>query len=159
MKLHPIQTGGIVSGDAGQLPAATREVLQATASLYERTGFTPPWICYIATVSDRPVGTCGFKSAPEHGRIEIAYFTFPGLEGSGIATQMARSLIAMATDADPGVVVAAQTLPERNASHRVLEKLGFTCIGSLEHPEDGTVLEWQKADRVAQQTVAAVRAR
>jgi RimJ/RimL family protein N-acetyltransferase len=39
--------------------------------------------------------------------------------------------------------VAAQTLPERNASHRVLEKLGFEAVETVDHPEDGMVLEWQ----------------
>jgi [ribosomal protein S5]-alanine N-acetyltransferase len=126
------------------LPPELHGVLQATAQLYQAAGFVPPWICYLALAHDTPVGTCGFKSAPKDGRVEIAYFTFPGYEGKGIATQMARRLVAVALDAQPGVVVAAQTLPDRNASHRVLEKLGFMCIGSLQHPEDGKVLEWQK---------------
>jgi hypothetical protein len=39
--------------------------------------------------------------------------------------------------------VFAQTLPERNASHRILEKLGFEAVGTINHPEDGEVLEWQ----------------
>jgi hypothetical protein len=63
---------------------------------------------------------------------------------------MAAKLLAIAGMADPAVIVAAQTLLARNASHRVLEKHAFTCIGRIEHPEDGTVLEWQKANlRVA----------
>jgi RimJ/RimL family protein N-acetyltransferase len=122
-------------------------------------GFSPPWICYVAVANDKAVGTCGFKSAPHQGRVEIAYFTFPDYEGKGVATQMSRQLVAMARNAEPGLVIAAQTLPARNASHRVLEKLGFICVGPLEHPEDGTVLEWRMADRVAQPSVAAVRDR
>lgn len=59
------------------------------------------------------VGTCGFKSSPDQGRVEIAYFTFPDFEGRGLATAMAGELLAIA-------------------------------IGSVEHPEDGTVLEWRK---------------
>lgn len=144
MRLHPIQQGGVVSKDAGQLPPELLEVLTATAGLYALVGYAPPWICYIATDGDQPVGTCGFKSAPDAGRVEIAYFTFPGHEGRGAATRMATALLGVAAQADPGVAVVAQTLPERNASHRVLEKLGFTCMGSVEHPQDGTVLEWQK---------------
>ena len=45
----------------------------------------------------------------------------------------------------PAVLAAAQTLPERNASHRILEKLGFRHITTIDHPEDGTVWEWQLA--------------
>jgi RimJ/RimL family protein N-acetyltransferase len=55
----------------------------------------------------------------------------------------------IARDAQPDLTVAAQTLPEHNASHRVLEKPGFECRGSLAHPEDGTVLEWQMSSPVA----------
>jgi [ribosomal protein S5]-alanine N-acetyltransferase len=143
MRLIPIQHGGKLEQDAGLLPAEAIGVLQATAELYKVVGFQPPWICYVAITNDKFVGTCGFKSAPLNGRVEIAYFTFPGYEGKGVATQMGRKLLSIARDEQPEATVAAQTLPERNASHRVLEKLGFVSTGSLQHPEDGLVLEWQ----------------
>jgi RimJ/RimL family protein N-acetyltransferase len=150
MKLEPIQTGGTVLANLGELPPEAQAVLQATAGLYDAVGFNPPWICYIAVRGGRAVGTCGFKSPPADGRVEIAYFTFPAFEGRGVATSMAGELIQLATRTDPRVTVAAQTLPERNASHRILEKHGFTCMGAVEHPEDGTVLEWRRDDsRVA----------
>ena len=146
MRLFPIQRGGVLPEGVGPLPEEVNGALAATSGLYESAGFVPPWICYVAVASGKVVGTCGFKAAPSQGRVEIAYFTFPGYEGKGIATQMARQLVSMALDTDSDVIVAAQTLPGRNASHRVLEKVGFTCVGPLEHPEDGTVLEWRKAD-------------
>jgi [ribosomal protein S5]-alanine N-acetyltransferase len=89
------------------------------------------------------VGICSFKSAPLNGRVEMAYFTFPEHEGRGIATEMASQLVAMTTARPDVSSVAAQTLPERNASHRVLEKLGFRAMGTVNHPQDGVVLEWQ----------------
>jgi RimJ/RimL family protein N-acetyltransferase len=144
MRLLAIQRDGVLPEGIGRLPAEADGVLSATSDLYESAGYVPPWICYFAVASDKVVGTCGFKSAPAEGRVEIAYFTFPGYEGKGIATQMARQLVSMARAADSEVIVAAQTLPARNASHRVLEKAGFTCVGALEHPEDGAVLEWRK---------------
>lgn len=144
MRLVPIQRDGKPEERVGHLPAEADGVLHATSELYQAVGFEPPWICYVAVLSDKLVGTCGFKSAPLNGRVEIAYFTFPGYEGKGVATQMARQLLSIARDARSDLIVAAQTLPERNASHRVLEKLGFVCAGSLQHPEDGVVLEWQK---------------
>jgi [ribosomal protein S5]-alanine N-acetyltransferase len=159
MRLFPIQLGGVISEGIGQLSAEADGVLAATSELYDSTGYTPPWICYVAIVNDMVVGTCGFKGPPIQGRVEIAYFTFPAYEGKGIASQMARQLVSIARDADSQVLVAAQTLPERNASHRVLEKLGFSCVGSLEHPEDGTVLEWHLTYRVAQQPHAAIGSR
>jgi hypothetical protein len=41
------------------------------------------------------------------------------------------------------VTVTAQTLPEENPSTSVLRKLNFRMVGSVEHPEDGLVWEWQ----------------
>jgi RimJ/RimL family protein N-acetyltransferase len=88
------------------------------------------------------VGTCSFKGPPAEGAAEIAYYTFAGFEDRGIATAMAGFLIEQAA-AMPGVAkVIAHTLPERNASTRILEKIGMTLAGVGE--EDGTaVWRWE----------------
>jgi [ribosomal protein S5]-alanine N-acetyltransferase len=47
--------------------------------------------------------------------------------------------------ADQGVrIVRAHTLPERNASTRVLEKCGFEFTGEVVDPEDGPVWRWER---------------
>ena len=149
MQLLAISADGSAAGYEGVLTAELSEVLQHTVDFYLRVGFEVPWISYLAVEGSRAVGICSFKSAPLNGRVEIAYFTFPEYEGRGIATEMASQLVAM-TNARPDVsCVAAQTLPARNASHRVLEKLGFRAIGTVEHPEDGVVLEWQLTRRAS----------
>lgn len=132
----------------GVLPEVMHEVMRAIVSLYESVGFKEPWICYLALEDAVPVGTCGFKSAPVDGRVEIAYFTFPEFENKGIATAMAAELLAIARQCEPLVVVAAQTRPEQNASTHVLAKLGFRLVGAVDHAEDGTVWEWQLAPRI-----------
>jgi RimJ/RimL family protein N-acetyltransferase len=143
INLLPINADGTVAVDDALQPGAATDILEQTAALYARVGFNPPWISYLAVEGTHAVGVCSFKSAPVEGRVEIAYFTFPGNEGRGIATAMAARLVAIARDR-PGVAcIAAQTLPGRNASHRILEKLGFHAVGTVEHPGDGTVLEWQ----------------
>jgi [ribosomal protein S5]-alanine N-acetyltransferase len=146
--LLAISSDGSVVGHEGVLASELSEVLQHTVSLYSRVGFEPPWISYLAVAESQPVGICSFKSPPVNGRVEIAYFTFPEYEGRGIGTEMASQLVAIA-NAQPMSCIAAQTLLERNASHRVLEKLGFRAIGPVEHPEDGVVLEWQLIRRVS----------
>jgi RimJ/RimL family protein N-acetyltransferase len=55
-----------------------------------------PVLAYVAVKDGRPLGTCGFMSPPVDGRVEIAYFTFPGNEGQGIATAMATELVKIA---------------------------------------------------------------
>jgi [ribosomal protein S5]-alanine N-acetyltransferase len=128
-----------------ELSDAAREVGKAMCQMYQAQGFAPPWIGYFAQEDGAVVGTCAFKGPPQDGRVEIAYFTFPEHEGRGIATEMARQLVALARRAAPGITVAAQTLPEENASTTVLHKLGFQNTGLLNHPEDGPVWEWRLA--------------
>lgn len=142
VSLIPIDRDGTLRGYAGALPDVMGEVIRAMVDLYGIVGFEEPWIGYLSLANGVPVGACGFKSPPSDGRVEIAYFTFPDSEGRGFATAMASELSALA-GAFP-VVVAAQTLPERNASHRVLEKVGFRHVDTIDHPDDGIVWEWRQ---------------
>jgi GNAT superfamily N-acetyltransferase len=90
------------------------------------------------------VGSCAFKGAPtEEGTVEIAYFTYPGFEGRGYATGMAGKLIALASGSPAVRRVVAHTLPETNASTRVLERVGMTFMGEVIDPDDGRVWRWQ----------------
>jgi len=117
--------------------------MSSTAELYMSAGYVPPWTGYLAIEKDQCVGTCAFKSPPQDNCVEIAYFTFPGHEGHGVATRMAQALVQIAFEAVPGLTIAAQTLPEESASTSVLKKLGFQFAAELEHPEDGKVWEWR----------------
>jgi ribosomal-protein-alanine N-acetyltransferase len=109
--------------------------------------------------SDSVVGTCGFRTGPSaEGEIEIAYFTFPPYEGLGYATQMAAELTRIALASSSVRRVVAHTLPERNASTRVLEKVGMRLFGPVEDPEDGIVWRWQ-IDGAAEQRDAADKRR
>jgi [ribosomal protein S5]-alanine N-acetyltransferase len=90
------------------------------------------------------IGSCAFKSAPsEDGTVEIAYFTYPDFERRGYATQMARKLIELASGSRDVQRIVAHTLPEANASTRVLEKSGMTFVGEVIDSEDGRVWRWQ----------------
>lgn len=118
------------------------EIGPAFAALYERAGFVRPWVGYVAVRQGVPVGSCGFKGPPAKGRVEIAYQTFEGFEGRGIATAMARRLLEIALADDPGVLVTARTLPKHGPSTSILRKLGFYLQGTVEDPDDGPVWEW-----------------
>jgi ribosomal-protein-alanine N-acetyltransferase len=140
--LVPILRDGSVADPALDLAAVPADVLPATVTLYAARGFVPPWTAYLAVEGGRAVGTCAFPAAPRGARVEIAYFTFPAAQGRGVATAMARRLVALARAADPALAVLAYTLPERGASTAILSKLGFACSGLVDHPEDGWVWEW-----------------
>jgi len=91
------------------------------------------------------VGKCGFKGPPgADGVVEIAYFIAPEHCGKGYATEAAEALVDCAF-AEPRVrTVRAHTLPEDNASGRILTKCGFQRIGEVLDPEDGRVWRWEK---------------
>lgn len=135
-------------GDPGtalgiEVSGTAAAVCQATAEMYKTTGFTPPWIGYLAVSAGQAVGTCAFKAAPSDGAVEIAYFTFPGHEGQGIATSMARQLIDIAYATDRSLKIIAHTPPEQSASNAILHKIGFLLLGDWEDPVAGTVWEWE----------------
>lgn len=146
MKLVPIDEDGQVPLAAKDPSASVLLVLEQTAALYRRRGFQPPWVGYLALEGDAWVGTCAFAGPPAGGEVELAYFTFPGQEGRGVATRMAGALIEETAAAADGLqlVVIAHTLPEAGASTRILGKLGFHLLGTVEHPDDGSVWKWRK---------------
>ena len=141
--LLEIGRDGVVSAPGVDLAGAASAVCQATAEMYQTTGFAPPWTGYLAVSVGEVVGTCAFKSAPSDGAVEIAYFTFPGHEGQGIATAMVRQLIDMAYATDRSLKIIAHTPPERGASNAILQKIGFLLLGDWEDPVDGIVWEWE----------------
>jgi [ribosomal protein S5]-alanine N-acetyltransferase len=77
--------------DVPDLLDVAKKVGSAYVTLYKQMGFVPPWLGYFALDGGVLIGTCGFKSQPVAGRVEIAYFTFPGFEGRGYARRMPRS--------------------------------------------------------------------
>lgn len=52
-------------------------------------------------------------------------------------------LVAKAFASDSILAVRAHTLPEHNASTKVLAKCGFKFIEEITHPEDGLIWRWE----------------
>jgi ribosomal-protein-alanine N-acetyltransferase len=88
-------------------------------------------------------GIAGYKAKPAEGSVEIAYLTFPRLEGRGYATAAVRGLIELAAGEVDRIV--AHTLPEENASNAALTKCGFEFDGIADDPDDGPVWRWSKS--------------
>jgi [ribosomal protein S5]-alanine N-acetyltransferase len=135
--------GSELGRDLALEPGTAAAVCLATAEMYRTTGFTPPWVGYLGVLAGKVVGTCAFKAAPSDGAVEIAFFTFPGHEGRGVATSMVRQLIDIAYASDRSLRIIAHTPPERSASNAILRKVGFLLLGDWEDPVDGTVWEWE----------------
>jgi [ribosomal protein S5]-alanine N-acetyltransferase len=91
------------------------------------------------------VGSCSFKGPPAEGAVEIAYAIEPEMQGQGFATEAAQALVDFAFSSGEVRVVRAHTLPEANASTRVLAKCGFVHLGQVIEPEDGPVWRFERA--------------
>ena len=89
------------------------------------------------------VGSCAFKGPPADGVVEIAYGIEPEHRCKGYATEAAEALTEFAF-AQSVPTVRAHTLPELNASTRVLTKCGFEYLGEVIDPEDGLVWRWER---------------
>jgi RimJ/RimL family protein N-acetyltransferase len=90
------------------------------------------------------IGLCSFGGPPSRqGTVEISYGIAPSYRGRGFATEAAQLIVARAFEDERVRKVQAHTLPEHNASTKVLEKCGFTWQGELMHPEDGLIWRWE----------------
>lgn len=142
MSLKPLLPHGDGGGpdEPAELVAG---VITAMRQVYWKHGYEPPWVGYWGQFGGECVGTCGYKSPPVAGRVEIAYFTFPEFELRGHGARMAAELVRIAREADPALIVIAHTLPKENPSTSILRKLQFQHLGPVDDPEDGIVWRWE----------------
>ena len=89
------------------------------------------------------VGFGGYKGPPTNGEVEIGYSVAPGHRRRGHATAAAQLLIDHAR-AVGVTTVCAYTLPEPNASTRVLTRCGLTRTEVVEDAEEGYVWRWER---------------
>jgi RimJ/RimL family protein N-acetyltransferase len=123
---------------------------EVSAEFLERlSGPAPadPWKDGFAVVHNADsivIGFCSFTGPPSADEmVEIAYGIAPGYQNRGHATEAAQALIHYANASRRVRIIRAHTLPEPNASTRVLLKCGFTLVGEVTHAEDGIVWRWE----------------
>lgn len=148
LKLIP-QTREDAHAYVEQMPPHERAMVSAAwLALLDGSSPADPWIHGFTMVhrdGGSVVGKCGFKGPPDtEGMVEIAYGVNPEHEGKGYATEAAQALVSYAFSHEPVRVVRAHTLPQVNASTRILAKCGFRQIGEVIDPEDGLVWRWER---------------
>lgn len=143
-----------------KVAAGLREFLlgpEVSAEFMARLKSAPtadPWkdgFAVVHVAENAVIGLCSFVGPPGNDEmVEIAYGIAPAYQNRGYAGEAARALVASAFASGRVRTIRAHTLPQRNASTRVLEKCGFTLIGEFTHPEDGEVWRWelQKREKV-----------
>lgn len=143
---NPVAALSPQADNAAEVEPWTSRVAAMTRDLQQWSGAAKPWIGYLAIrENDRAlVGTCAFKGPPRDGAVEIAYFTFPPFEGQGVASAMAAELVARSL-AEPGIAaVLAHTLAEESPATRILHRLGFITVGTVNDPDDGPIWRWAR---------------
>ena len=141
--LVPFDQNGIPVQTIPDMSDALVANCQATADLYRRVGFVPPWIGYVAVADSRPVGGGAFVGPPKEGYVEIAYFTLESEQGQGYASKTAASLVALARSHNPEIGLRAFTLKEDNPSTKILRSLGFSIVGVVQDADAGEVWDWR----------------
>jgi len=149
-----IESPGAYAASSGYPPAnglrdffISKEVSPEWLAKLQSATTTDPWthgFGVVHKVSGLVIGAGGFKGPPgADGAVEIAYGIVPDYQGNGYATEVAQALVAFARSAGNVRAIRAHTLPEKNASTRVLTKCGFKQVGEFNDPEDGLVWRWE----------------
>ena len=129
-------------------PHEKAQLSAAWLALLDGSSSADPWIhgfMLMHRTNGAVIGRCGFKGPPgADGAVEIAYGVAPQHQGKGYATEAATALVTYAFNSGQVSVVRAHSLPEPNASTRVLTKCGFQRVGEVIDPEDGLVWRWAR---------------
>ena len=141
------QVSGVRPAEGLRAFFVSDEVSKAYVDLLRTATGPDPWQHGFAIIhrdTNEAIGSVGFKGPPDaHGMVEIAYGVVPAYQGKGYAGEAADAAIAYAF-ADPSVrLIRAHTMPELNASTRILARRGFAQMGEIVDPEDGLVWRWE----------------
>ncbi len=88
------------------------------------------------------IGTCGFKGKPKNRQVEIGYEVCEAFRNKGYATIMVLQLLRIAFNNSDIDSIIAHTLPEENASVKVLKKSGFKFEGVTYDDDEGKLWKW-----------------
>jgi ribosomal-protein-alanine N-acetyltransferase len=122
--------------------------IEAMRFMYEYLKANPDalgwWTHLFVHVEDKVlIGSGGYKGkADEAGMVEIGYAIVPAYRHRGLATEAAQGLVDHAFVHAHIKRVDAHTLAQRNASTRVLEKVGMRFVRTVNDPDVGEVWRW-----------------
>jgi len=143
MKFIPISKRGSLNKKILANPECI-ELIRIFRDLYLKVGYEKPWTGYFAMSDNNEiVGVAGFKGKPKNGKVEISYGTFKNYRRQGIGTMLCHQLVSLALQQNKKIGITARTLPENNASTKILEKNRFNFSALVWDEDDGNVWEWK----------------
>lgn len=99
---------------------------------------------FIHTADNKLIGLGGFKGVPDDsGMVELGYSIAPAYREQGLATEASRGMLDYAFSHREIRMVDAHTLPQQNASTRVLKKIGMQYVDTVIDPTDGEIWHWR----------------
>jgi hypothetical protein len=106
-----------------------QKIISIYEDYYQKIGYNLPWVGYFVLRENQIVGCCGFTGQPKDGKVEIASFS-------------CKELISIANQTDPTVIITAKTVPEYNASTKILQNFRFTFSEIVQDEEIGDAWLW-----------------
>lgn len=125
----------------GALPPA----IVATRALQQISGGKSAAWCnnfYIRDADGAVIGGCGFKDEPCSGRVEIGYSVAPDRRNRGVATSAIEILARLAFKSAEVYEVLAKVNELNGPSTRVVQKLGFTKLGTEVNGGNEVLVQW-----------------
>jgi len=98
---------------------------------YQKYGYGR-WAC-VLKASGEVIGFAGLKHLPDLQEVDLGYRLLPDYWGQGLATEACRGVLDYGRTRLGLEQIMAMVDPANLASVRVLEKLGLTPAGSVEH--------------------------
>ena len=118
---------------------------RGAAELYQRVGFSEPWVFYAAVWNGHAVGGGAFMGAPINGEVEIAFFTLGPYSRQGFATDTARRLLGIAHHTEECPNIVARSQEGDRAAARILRRLRFRQRRRPGHSD--RVIVWEHRTR------------
>lgn len=105
-------------------------MLEACRINPEQQGWYVPWRMMLKDKPEETIGAIGFGGPPSEGCVSIGCGVNSEHEDNRYATEAARKMIAWAFSDKSVYIVKAETLPDNEASVRLLKRLKFEKVGS-----------------------------
>lgn len=106
------------------------------------------WLPHLVCLPDAlgAIGVVLFKGPPDaFGNVEIAYSIAPSWRCQGYGREVVQAVLDAVREVSSIQQVCAHTLPEMNASSRVLAHCGFEKVREIEDVDLGPVWRWEKS--------------